>query len=92
MTLSGQRSFMCPVPIVRLLHVYLRSGNIKQIAEDLLSNDSMMSAGIHVSNSDVVEEFVYEDTEQLVDLISHVKEMAESSVNLSVYYLIVMHT
>jgi hypothetical protein len=36
-----------------------------------------MSAGIHVGNSDIVAEFVYEDTGQLVDLISHVKEMAE---------------
>jgi hypothetical protein len=34
-----------------------------------------MSSGIHVGNSDIVGEFVYEDSEQLVDLISHVKEM-----------------
>jgi signal transduction histidine kinase len=57
-----------------LLHVYLRTGNIKQVAEDLLSNEGIMSSGIHVGNSDVVGEFVYEDSEQLVDLISKVKE------------------
>ena len=36
-----------------------------------------MSAGVHISNSDIVGEFVYEDSEQLVDLISHVKEIDE---------------
>ena len=56
-----------------LLHVYLRTGNIKQIAEDLLLNDGVMSAAIHVGNSDIVAEFVYEDSEQLVDLISKAK-------------------
>ena len=56
-----------------LLHVYLRTGNFKKVAEDLLSNDGVMSSGVHVGNSDIVEEFVYEDSEQLVDLISKVK-------------------
>jgi signal transduction histidine kinase len=27
-----------------LLHVYLRTGNIKQVAEDLLSNEGIMSS------------------------------------------------
>lgn len=60
-----------------LLHVYIKTGNIKGVAEDLLSSDGIMSAGVHISNSDIVGEFVYEDSEQLVDLISHVKEMDE---------------
>ncbi|HEY7078337.1 MAG TPA: winged helix-turn-helix transcriptional regulator [Nitrososphaeraceae archaeon] len=60
-----------------LLHVYLRTGNMKKIADELLSSDGIMSAGVHVGNSDIVGEFVYEDSEQLVDLISHVKEMDE---------------
>lgn len=58
-----------------LLHVYLRSGNIKQAAEDLLSHYGIMPSGVHVGNSDIVGEFVYEDSEQLVDLISNVKEL-----------------
>lgn len=58
-----------------LLHVYLRTGDMKKVAEDLLSSDGIMSAGVHVGNSDVVGEFVYEDNEQLIDLISKVKEI-----------------
>ena len=34
-----------------------------------------MSAGVHVDNSDIVGEFVYEDSEQLIDLISRVKSI-----------------
>jgi hypothetical protein len=34
-----------------------------------------MSSAVRVGNSDVVGEFVYEDSEQLVDLISKVKEL-----------------
>jgi signal transduction histidine kinase len=60
-----------------LLHVYLHTGNIKRVAEDLLSNDGIMSSAVHVGNSDLVEEFVYEDSEQLVDLISKVKAIDE---------------
>ena len=60
-----------------LLHVYIRTGNMKGVAEDLLSSEGIMSAGVHIGNSDIVGEFVYEDSEQLVDLISHVKEMDE---------------
>ena len=60
-----------------LLHVYIRTGNIKEMAEELLSGEGIMSAGIHVGNSDIVGEFVYEDSEQLVDLISHVKKKDE---------------
>jgi DNA-binding Lrp family transcriptional regulator len=58
-----------------LLHVYLRSGNIKKVAKDLLFNDGIMSSAIHIGNSDVVGEFVYEDSKQLADLISKVKGM-----------------
>jgi hypothetical protein len=47
------------------------------MAEKLLSGEGIMSAGIHVGNSDIVGEFVYEDSEQLVDLISHVKKKDE---------------
>jgi DNA-binding Lrp family transcriptional regulator len=60
-----------------LLHVYIRTGNIKEMAEELVSRKGIMSAGIHVGNSDIVGEFVYEDSEQLVDLISHVKKKDE---------------
>ena len=47
-----------------LLHIYIRNGNMRKTAEELLSFDGVMSAGIHVGNSDVVGEFVYQDSVQ----------------------------
>jgi hypothetical protein len=58
-----------------LLHAYLRTGNIKKVAEDLLSNEGIMSSGIHAGNSDIVGELFMKDSEQLVDLISKVKDL-----------------
>ena len=40
---------------------------------NLFSNGDIMFAGVHVGNSDLVGEFVYECSEQLVDLISKIK-------------------
>lgn len=37
--------------------------------------DGVLSASVHVGNSDIVSEFVYEDSEQLVDTISKIKHM-----------------
>jgi len=58
-----------------LLHAYLRTGNIKKVAEDLLSNEGIMSSGIHAGNSDIVGELFMKNSEQLVDLISKVKDL-----------------
>ena len=58
-----------------LLHIYTTTGNMKQISENLLSYDGIMSTGVHVGNSDITAEFVYENSEQITDLISHVKAM-----------------
>jgi hypothetical protein len=41
---------------------------MKKVAEDLLTSDGIMSSRVHVGNSDIVGEFVYEDNEQLVYL------------------------
>jgi DNA-binding Lrp family transcriptional regulator len=60
-----------------LIHIYIRTGNMRKMAEELLSNDGITSAGVHVGNSDIIGEFVYEDSEQLVDLIARVKHMDE---------------
>ena len=40
---------------------------------NLFSNGDIMFAGVHVGKSDLVGEFVYECSEQLVDLISKIK-------------------
>jgi DNA-binding Lrp family transcriptional regulator len=58
-----------------LLHVYLSDGNIKRSTSEVAKMDGVLSASVHVGNSDIVSEFVYEDSEQLVDTISKIKHM-----------------
>ena len=58
-----------------LLHVYLSNGDIKDSTTQVANMDGILSASVHVGNSDIVGEFVYEDSEQLVDTISNIKHM-----------------
>jgi DNA-binding Lrp family transcriptional regulator len=58
-----------------LLHVYLSNGDIKDSIMQVANMDGILSASVHVGNSDIVGEFVYEDSEQLVDTISNIKHM-----------------
>jgi DNA-binding Lrp family transcriptional regulator len=58
-----------------LLHVYLSTGDIKECTLKVAKMEGMLSASVHVGNSDIVGEFVYEDSEQLVDTISNIKHL-----------------
>jgi nitrate reductase NapAB chaperone NapD len=58
-----------------LLHVYIKSGEIKESAEEISKLDGVLSSSVHVGNSDVVAEFVYEDSEQLIDSIIKIKRL-----------------
>jgi hypothetical protein len=58
-----------------LLHVYLSNGDIKRSTSEVAKMDGVLSASVHVGNSDIVSEFVYENSEQLVDTISKIKRM-----------------
>lgn len=58
-----------------LLHIYVLSGNIKETAVELSKFDGVLNSSVHVGNSDVVAEFVYEDSEQLIDTIVKIKRL-----------------
>lgn len=58
-----------------LIHIYLSNGDIKQSTSKVAKMDGFLSASVHVGNSDIVGEFVYEDSEQLLDAISNIKHL-----------------
>ena len=58
-----------------MLHVYIKSGEIKESAEEISRLDGILNSSVHVGNSDVVAEFVYEDSEQLIDTIIKIKRL-----------------
>ena len=58
-----------------MLHIYLRDGSLKQRAETILKLDGILSVSIHLGSSDILTEFVYDNSECLVDIISEIKHM-----------------
>lgn len=62
-----------------LLHIYLRDGDLRGTASRIAKMNGIMNgilnASIHVGNSDVVCGFVYEDSNQLVDIISSIRHI-----------------
>lgn len=57
-----------------LLHVYLQGGDLRSAAEKLSNLAGVLSASVHLGNSDVILEFLFRESDEVVDLISKVKE------------------
>lgn len=58
-----------------LLHIYIHTGNMKETAVEISKFDGVLSSSVHVGNSDIVAEFVYEDSDQLIDMIVKIKRL-----------------
>jgi DNA-binding Lrp family transcriptional regulator len=58
-----------------LVHTYLHDGQLKKTGEKISKMDGILSVTIHVGNSDVVSEFVYDNSEELVDIIAAIKQI-----------------
>jgi DNA-binding Lrp family transcriptional regulator len=66
-----------------MIHVYLADGNMRSTAQKISEMNGITSVSVHVGNSDIVGEFVYEDSEQLVDILSSIKKL--EGVNSAVW-------
>jgi hypothetical protein len=58
-----------------LLHTYLSNGQLRNTAEKESEMDGILSTTIHVGNSDIVSEFIYENSEDLVDIVAEIKQI-----------------
>jgi DNA-binding Lrp family transcriptional regulator len=58
-----------------LLHTYLRDGKLRKTAEKISEMEGILSVTLHVGNSDIVSEFVYDNSEELVDILAAIKEI-----------------
>jgi len=58
-----------------LIHIYLSDGNMKSIADKVSKMEGITSASVHIGNSDVVGEFVYKDSDQLLDIKSQIHKL-----------------
>ena len=58
-----------------MLHTYLSDGHLRNTAEMISEMEGVLSVTIHVGNSDIVSEFVYENSEDLVDIMASIKKL-----------------
>jgi Lrp/AsnC family transcriptional regulator, regulator for asnA, asnC and gidA len=58
-----------------LLHTYLANGHLRNTAEKISTMEGILTVTLHVGNSDIVSEFVYDNSEELVDIIAAIKEI-----------------
>ena len=58
-----------------MIHVYLRDGDMKSTAGKVSGMEGITSVSIHIGNSDIVADFVYRDSEQIVDIVSSIKKI-----------------
>jgi len=58
-----------------LIHIYLSKGEIDSVGLALSKMKGIISASVHVGNSDIVGFFIYRNTRQLLKMTSDVKEI-----------------
>jgi len=56
-----------------LLHVYLKDGNIEEMAKMIYELDGITSVEIHIGNSDILGNVIYKDSNELLNLITTIK-------------------
>jgi DNA-binding Lrp family transcriptional regulator len=57
------------------LHICLYDGDIRKRVTQLSKMDGMISSSVQIGNSDVVSDYAYENTDQLMNTISSIKHM-----------------
>jgi DNA-binding Lrp family transcriptional regulator len=58
-----------------MIHIYLKDGDMKSIAEKISNMEGITSVSIHIGNSDIVADFVYRDSEQIIEIVSSIKRL-----------------
>jgi Lrp/AsnC family transcriptional regulator, regulator for asnA, asnC and gidA len=58
-----------------LLHVYLKDGNIEEMARKINDLNQITSVEIHIGNSDILGHVIYKEGKELLNLISVIKRM-----------------
>lgn len=58
-----------------MLHVYIKDGDFQKLANELVRLDGVVSVSVHLGNSDIVLEFVFGESRDVMELIAIVKHM-----------------
>lgn len=58
-----------------LIHVYLRDGNVEELAKKINNLAPVLYVEIHIGNSDILGHVAYKEGKELLNLISDIKKM-----------------
>ena len=58
-----------------LLHIYLKNGNIDEIAKKVNETDGSTSFEIHIGNSDILANVAYKEGKELLNIIAAIKKL-----------------
>jgi Lrp/AsnC family transcriptional regulator, regulator for asnA, asnC and gidA len=58
-----------------LLHIYLKDGEIDEIAKKVYEVDGITSFEIHIGNSDILANVVYKEGKELLNIIAAIKKL-----------------
>ena len=58
-----------------LLHIYLKDGDIDEIAKKVYEVDGITSFEIHIGNSDILANVVYKEGKELLNIIVAIKKL-----------------
>src|SRR5262245_38417528 len=57
------------------LFIYIRNGESRHLAEQVAKVRGILNVSVHVGNSDVVSEFAYRDSNELLEFIEIIKNL-----------------
>jgi DNA-binding Lrp family transcriptional regulator len=57
------------------LFVYLRSGDVRSIADRIAGMEGILDVSIHIGNSDIMGRFMYTDSAHLLEFTSRVRQL-----------------
>ncbi len=55
-----------------MLHIYLREGNIDEIATKISEIEGIESVEVHIGNSDIIGKVIYKYSKELLKIVSHI--------------------
>jgi Lrp/AsnC family transcriptional regulator, regulator for asnA, asnC and gidA len=58
-----------------MIHIYLRDGNLDQLAHKISTFNTISSIEVHIGNSDLIANAYYRDNKQLLQTISDIKHI-----------------
>ena len=59
-----------------LLHIYLKNGDATSIANQVAKIQGVQSTAVHIGNSDIVASFLFNETPQLLGILTRCKELS----------------